>query len=191
MKAGIRRNHRLLTVFVFAMALFPVNASADAGLPMIIIVWPASGVLFLPIVVIEALVARKLLGLTFRRSLGVSAVANAVSTVGGIPLTWALLVLPLFGVALLPDALGFLALPFYVAWLPPVEATWLIPLAVGLFCVPCFFASVFIERWVARRLLRGHAAPEVRRWSWVANLWSYGAIWLALLIAMGWLYAKG
>jgi hypothetical protein len=187
----MRRAHRLVALLAFAMALLPSNALADAGLPMIAIVWPASAIVFLPVVMVEALVARRLLGLTFRKSLAVSALANAASTIGGIPVTWALLVLPLLGVAFLPDALRFLAVPFYAAWLPPIEKAWPVPLAMAILCVPFFFASVFVERWVARRFLRCLGTLEVGRWSWVANLWSYGAITVALIIVTVWLYAKG
>jgi hypothetical protein len=66
----------------------PYAARADAGVPMLALVWPASWMLFIPIVAIEAWIARKVVGLTVKRCILASTAANAVSTLVGIPLVW-------------------------------------------------------------------------------------------------------
>ncbi len=111
-------------------------ASADIGLPMLAVVWPAMGVLLGPGVLVEIVVARRLL----REPSPVMAVivANLVPTLAGIPLTWLCLVacLLLTGslLSLMPNhsPLLWIMVPFYVAWLPPgVERNqWWIPVAL-------------------------------------------------------------
>ena len=187
----MRVNRRLLAALGFALTLMPSSAWADVGLPMLVVVWPASALALLPVVIVEASFARRPLGLTVRRSLALSALANAASTIIGIPVAWGVLLVPLFAAAVLPRGLQFIVVPSYVAWLPPVEGTWWIATAMVILCVPFFFASVFIERWVARRFFPGSEAARVRQWSWVAHLWSYGGIAVVLIAVTVWLYAKG
>jgi hypothetical protein len=60
-------------------------AVANTGVPMIGIMWPGSWLLFPIVVLIEGLVARRMLHLDYRTALVVSAKANAWSTFIGIP----------------------------------------------------------------------------------------------------------
>jgi hypothetical protein len=71
----------------------PSPAAADVGMPMIVLVWPGAWVLFLPVVALESVVANRLLKLSAGRALRVSFVANLVSTLAGIPVTWLLLLM--------------------------------------------------------------------------------------------------
>ena len=68
-------------------------AAADVGMPMIVLVWPGAWVLFLPVVALQSVVAHRLLKLSAGRALRVSFVANLVSTLAGIPVTWLLLLM--------------------------------------------------------------------------------------------------
>ena len=72
--------------------VWPVTACADAGLPMLFVVWPSAWALFLPVVWIDY-VAEHLFAQPFRRCFRISLVANAWSTLVGIPLTWLVLTL--------------------------------------------------------------------------------------------------
>jgi hypothetical protein len=130
-------------------------------------------VLFIPVVAIEAWIARKIVRLSVKRSVLVlaSAGANAVSTLVGIPLVWGILVLiELFFVPRGGQALGIdsfwhrvVAVTVQAPWLIPYESElhWMIPLAAIVLLVPFFFASVFVERLVFRRFCR--SSPELAR----------------------------
>ena len=163
---------------------------ADAGVPMLAVVWPISWLLLLPIVIVEALVAQALLDLEPRQSLVVAAKANVASTLIGIPLTWLLLLLVelllskglAYGLGTPTDKL--LAFTLQAPWLIPYEGSlhWLVPAAAIVLCVPFFIVSVFTERAVVRRLLPQASPSAVTHWSWRANLITYGFVLCALAV---------
>jgi hypothetical protein len=141
---------------------------ANADIPMLILALPGM-VLALPIVIgVEAAVLRRDLNVSRRVALRVSSLANAASTLVGVPLTWAaLLALEMFvGVAysrLLPDSgephtlVGkALLLVLQAPWIGPSEsdAHWMLPAACLVLLVPFFGASYVTERIVALRILR-------------------------------------
>jgi hypothetical protein len=170
--------------------LAPASGLADVGIPMLVFVWPASWLLLIPVIGVEAICARKIMLASWKDSLKVSAVANAVSTLLGIPLTWAALVF-VFAIfafladKILPDqATMIVALPLYSTWLPPVRNSlgWLVPAAAAILCIPFFFTSVWLERKIARRMLRDVSADTIRLWSWRANQWTYAPIFVGLVI---------
>jgi len=185
------RREWLFVGIILLMASTP--AYADAGVPMLYLVWPASWILFVPIVLVEAAVARTLLRLATLRALLVSAVSNAASTLVGIPLTWLLLaVLEIlatsggraYGLNTWPRKV--LAFTVQAPWLIPYESDldWLIPAAAIVLCVPFFFTSVGIEYLVARRLVRDVPTGTTSKWSWRANLLSYSLIVLGLVVVL-------
>src|SRR5262245_54837395 len=95
MRMGWRRWASCLVVG--AALLVPVPARADVGIPVGIVFWPATWILFLPVVLVEAGIARRVLGLRFWDGLKLSLKANAWSTVAGVPLACLLMfVLGLF-----------------------------------------------------------------------------------------------
>lgn len=148
---------------------------------MLAVVWPFMWLAFLPVVVIESFVAVKSLGLRFRRAIVVTAAANAVSTLVGIPVTWfVLVVLELIitnGGQWQPidtPIQATLAIVQQAAWLCPYEEAldWMIPAAAVVLCIPFYFVSVWIEYLVARYMV-ANARRQVLRFSWWANSWSY------------------
>jgi hypothetical protein len=161
----------------------PMILFADAGIPMLAVVWPVAWLAFLPVVAIESLIALKGLELGFRRALVVTAAANAVSTFVGIPITWIILVV--FQIATggggwrdinIPTQ-AVLAVTQGAPWLVPYEHDlgWMIPAAAMILCIPFYFSSVLIEYLVIRRLV-ANAPRQVRQFCWRANLWSYMAL---------------
>ena len=110
---------------------------ADAGVPMIVLLWPAAWILLVPIVLLEGEIARRRLALTYGRGVQVAAAANTVSMLVGIPMTWGvLLVIELaatggrsLGLATLADRV--IAVTVQSPWLIPYEADlgWMIPVA--------------------------------------------------------------
>jgi len=194
---------RMLRVWVagifFALAA-PSIAEADAGVPMLALIWPGFWILLLPIVVLEAVVAKRIFGVSWREALWLSGKANVASTFAGIPLTWlVLLLVEMLAAGLLalilritnqPDLPSWATLlvgPFVAAWIGASDPAdgWMIPAAAMWLCLSFFFASVWLEGRVA--LWRSKLSPpEVRRWSWEANILSYSMIEVMLGALLVW-----
>jgi hypothetical protein len=193
-------NHRKARLGISAViaVLLAVTAAADAGVPMIAIAWPAAWALLLPIIASEAIVARHMLCLRWSQSFKISAVANALSTLVGIPLTWVIA----FAVTAAPayfaekvfrqEVTAVIAAPLYVTWLPPLQKStvWMIPAALAILSVPFLLTSVWLERLVVARMLPMASLQDVRRWAWGANLLSYGVIIAALTVDAIVLYGR-
>jgi hypothetical protein len=152
-------------------------ALANVGLPILAVTWPGAWLLLVPVVLVEALVARWVLASSWRQSLKLAAWANVASTLLAVPLSWLLPFLPILligGLARssLPSQLQawllILGSPF---WLPPMadSQTWLIPLAAAFLCLPAYAASVWIERLVGSYVLRPIPTASMQRWAWIAN----------------------
>jgi hypothetical protein len=159
---------------------------------MLAVIWPASWILFVPIVIVEAAFIRRLFTVSWKRSLAVSSAANALSTLVGIPLAW--LALVFVQMVVLGSAGGtahglvglghkLLAVTFQAPWLIPYESDldWMVPAASIVLLGPFFVVSVYTERWVVSRMLS--ASPAVP-WSWRANGATYGAILIALVVIL-------
>jgi len=166
------------------MLLDASPAAANAGIPMLVLVWPASWVLFIPIVLVEGRVAQRVLEVPFKQGAKLALVANAWSTLVGIPLAWLgmLMVEYAIGFSLYAlksepgPAMEFLLSLLMAAWISGM-ASWQIPAAGAVLCAPFFFASVWVEARVARRRF----APDLAlRWARSANVATYGPIMLGL-----------
>ena len=131
------------------------------GLPMIV---PAMYLMILalvPVVLIEALSLRKTLKLPFRTSILYTTIANIVSTIVGIPVTWFLLVFfqlitgggGAYGIDTFWKKV--LAVTWQAAWLMPYESesNWMGYAAMLFLLIPFFFASWIIEHLVTRKRL--------------------------------------
>jgi hypothetical protein len=66
--------------------LVPATAWANPIVPPIVVVWPAAWILFVPVVLIEAATAVRVLGVTYGAALWLSFRANLLSTALGIPI---------------------------------------------------------------------------------------------------------
>jgi len=156
------------------------------GIPMLGYAWPAAWITFVPVALVEGLMARRVLGLRTGQALKLSLAANGWSTLAGIPVAWlGLVVLQMLTDAVLAlanlgatPALMWALAPLHAAWLPPVRATWIVSAAGAFLCVPFFLMSVWIEGKVAARYASPRAAT---RWARRANMVTYGAITSALI----------
>jgi len=172
---------------------------ANVGVPMIFIHWPLMIGALIPVIVIEALLIRRWLPLSYGDAFKGCSAANAFSTFVGVPLAWlamfALELVVMMPVAFAADnwhwkldsplfyVLGFL---FSTAWLAPVgqDLHWMVPLAVALFLIPCFYASVRLERSTCRRMWPSLDPVAVSSAVYRANLASYVFLFL---LACGWM----
>lgn len=175
--------------------LVPQAAQANAGLPLIFLIWPGMGLMLLPVVALETFILRRALGTSLKRTLLIVVTANLVSTALGIPLTWgvlALLQLLTRGGSTSVDVdtlVGkLLAVTWQAPWLMPYDGhgDWMVPAAALALLVPFFFASWFIEYFVSRRMVPEVNGSHLKKMVRNANLASY--LMLAL-VALGYLVA--
>jgi hypothetical protein len=200
-----RWNATCLPVAIALVVCVPSLASADMGVPMIVILWPGSVLALLPIIAIEAAVARRTLDCPWSVAVRLAGIANLVSSGVGVPVVWAVL-FPLVIVGALlrgiavcgvpSTTLNLILLPFYVAWLPPLEGPpwgpWVVSLCTALFCLPMYVASVWIEWHAARWLLPELPSHRLQRWAVQANRWTYSLIIATLLAVTLWqLFSPG
>lgn len=185
---------------------FSSPAHANAGLPMIAVVWPGMGVAIIPIIVIESFILSAGLGHGIWPSAGIVSIANVVSTLIGIPITW---LLCLFWMPILQRIVGsktaedimssttpwkkILATIGQAPWLPPYperDFAWMAPVACLVLLVPFFFASWLIEYQVAFRMLPEFNRPDVEHSIFVGNLVTYGLLAAILLVwlIMAWVW---
>lgn len=150
--------------------LLPATASANAAVPGPFLTYPAAWLMFVPVVGIELLIARAILGRPLREVQAAVWLGNLTSSLIGIPLSF-LLFLALHMVL----DWQMLAMPFVVVEGSPL---WIVLLG---WLVPCFPLSVWIEQKIARRMWRCDAS-RARRWAWLANSASYGFLLITGLI---------
>lgn len=177
-------------LLAFGLGL-PGVAFANAGIPMISLTLPFMAIALVPIIALELIGLRWLLGVPAMKAAQVSTVANLASTLVGTPLAW-LCYLALGFIVGIP--MGALDLPggliaevtLFSAWLPPDEGNlgWMIPAATAVLLIGYLFVSVWLERKVARRMLADLAAAQVDKAIWRVNLFSYGLLELLALCAL-------
>jgi hypothetical protein len=183
-----RRSRRVIAIAAVIVGVVGWrDASANMGVPMLALVMPWSWWLLVPIIVVVAAIANRVLSGGWRQAFKVSALANGISTLVGVPLTWFLLLFLDLGIHRLnhhmsPQLAAVLHAPFRMVWVPPYypEQPWLYPLAAAGLCIPFFAASVFVEYRVARWLIgKSHRAAALR-WGWLADGATYSVIaaWL-------------
>lgn len=189
MREGTTQRRSTL-IGLLAATLFlvcPTSAQADTGLPMIAVVWPPFWLLFIPVCVVEALIAKRVFALPLVQCAKLSLVANAWSTLVGIPLTWLALVLIEIagGVAISvsgarPNSNWIILAPLGAPWLGPGIRPWHVPAAAAFLCIPFMFVSIQVERWSAAKRV---SHQKARLWAYIANLATYLPI-IAFLMAL-------
>lgn len=193
MKTVFQRLRLFLWAVVWAL-LFPGQAQANAGVPMIFLTLPGMALALVPVIFLEMCVLGKCLGLTQRVAFKVSAWSNILTTFVGVPLTWAILTV-LEGVTGGGRAYGIdtpakklLAVTWQAPWLIPYEADhnlyWMVPAAMMWLLVPTFFMSWWLEYLAAARMLRDADRTRLKSAMFKANLLSYAFLELC---ALGWL----
>jgi len=167
---------------------------------MIFITLPLMTVALVPIIALEAVILGRSLGLAPKTAWIATAVANALSTLVGTPLTWlALVVLEMLiggGGSLLgvdSPAGKLLSVTWQAPWLVPHENElhWMIPAAALVLLAPFFLVSWAVETLVVRKFVPGRAARETRRAVGIANAATYcllaaaTLVWLSRALAAG------
>lgn len=177
------RTARLIIVAA-SIILFAENVSADAGVPMLFVTFPAMVLALVPVVLLESFVLVRILKRRASSLVKSATIANVVSTIIGIPLTWVLLVALEWITG--GDAVHgftaplqkFLAVTWQAPWLLPYEGDlyWMVPTASLSLLVPFFFASYLIEAPIVAHFEREVPRAEVRAAVFRANLASYAGL---------------
>jgi hypothetical protein len=181
---------------IFLILLFPLQAKADAAVPTLLFIWPASWVLLLAIIPVEYAIARRILALDKGRCFVLSLTANAISSAAGIPIAWLVAMAGTLGMEISVYSLwknvgsiGWYDLLVKITgqtlFLSPTpiesyfhKCIWTVPIAVLFLLLPYFFASVWIEKLVAQRFVQDKR--QASNWSWAANSVSYGLMFIVL-----------
>ena len=169
------------------------TAHANAGIPMIIPAWMGMAVVLVPVIVLERLVLKRVLAISWLRSLWVTTASNLTSTVVGIPLTWVVLL----AVQLLYSSLGIridyqVPVQRFLEFLPSSawifaggdDGNWMVPVSMLIVLVGFFFASWAIELRVIKIMQPEQEPLSLRRAVMRANLLSNGLLALILLWAL-------
>lgn len=190
-------------LIIFSLIAFPSIAFANAGIPMLAILWPLSMLSFIPIVIVESYMLNKITELGFRATFNLVAKSNLLSTIIGIPIAWFAcfaieMALMLFFVKIagtesyppdfikaLPQSLhDVLAVLLTFPWMGPWRegGHWIIPFATMLMLVPCFYASFWSERWYLNCKLPNLNKNVISSGVWQANIVSYILLFSACTI---------
>jgi hypothetical protein len=175
-----------------SLALYAGRVNADMGVPMLFLTLPGMIVALLPIVVIEAIVLARNFKASIASMIKASVLANVASTFAGLPITWlALVALQILSggsqdYGLASPAHKLLAVTWQAPWLIPYENDlyWMVPAASLALMIPFFFASVYVEATVIRRIEPNHSQPLIRLAAFQSNLLSYGIL---ASLNIGWL----
>ncbi len=180
-----------MSMVLLLMAASATRACADAGVPMLLVIWPRTWWLLPAIVLVEGYIARIACRLGIWQALRLSAFANGASTLIGIPLTWLILLVLEIGTVggraygLSSVSTKLLSVTLQSPWLVPYdgELRWMVPAAAAFLCVPFFFMSVWAEIAIGRLLVEEKVRSRIRRWAWMANACTY-SISILVLVAM-------
>jgi hypothetical protein len=159
---------------------------ANAGIPMLAIFWPFLWVAFIPITFIESFVVQRIIRIPFKTTFYAVLVANALSTIVGIPLTWFALLFSSLFIQIVGFGEIVPSVLINAPWIGPAgpEMTRMVATAALILCVPFFFASVGIEYLMMRKMLKGKT-ENIGSACWVANTISYAlimAFWAVRLV---------
>lgn len=184
--------HHIHTLSIgLLLATVPNMAMANAGVPMLAIMWPLQWLLLIPVVLFEGEIAHRRLFIPWSRCMKATILGNLASTFIGIPLAWAAMLAVEFsvlhGVSLLKlssshSFIGYALWPFTIAWIYPTDNPWVVYLAFVLLAIPFCLVSIAIEFRVARSILIEAQQNELYSWARAANIRSY--IFLVIIAAL-------
>lgn len=186
----MKMNFRIFIYAAWLVITMPDVCKADMGLPMIFLTMPTMLIALVPIILLEAFVARPYLKLPIGRILKGSGLANLFSTLIGIPVTWSLLVVlqivtggtKAYGLA--TPLARVLAVTWQAPWLIPYEGDlrWMLPAATLFLLIPFFFVSWWVEFLVMKHILKEVEIKLLKRTVGWMNFISYCG--LALYVAL-------
>jgi hypothetical protein len=175
--------------------LLPGILVANVGVPMLVLLWPAQWLAWVPMTLLQAELGHRRLQLPRGAALRIVSTAKLAATAFGVPLTWAVMLgvqlalgagLAASGIlnedALDGRVLGAVTWPLRAAWLAPTENAWQVYLAFAVLLVPCCWVSFSIESLITRRMLPTCEPRTMRAWIQIANVLSCLLLLLAAAV---------
>ncbi|MBX3486747.1 MAG: hypothetical protein KF798_02435 [Candidatus Paracaedibacteraceae bacterium] len=177
----------MMRAILFLTLCVITPAHANAGLPMLFVIWPIFLFALIPVILIESLVFKfKMPELKWKSIFSSVGIANIISTVIGIPITWVVLVLIQLITpggqgtysGLSNPVIGLLSVTLQAPWLLPYESQfyWMIPCAFLFLMIFFFIMSIFSERWILFKMLKKSYSinqQETDNITLKANVYSY------------------
>ncbi len=148
------------------------SAEANTGLPMLSIMWPFMMLALVPIIAIEAYVLSVKLAMAVAQVSPAAFVANAVSTIVGVPVAWFLM--------LFVPGMQRVAWVFPTNGLSMPKSYWQDAGAALALLVPFFFASWWIEYRIVMYMMPWLEAATINAAVLTGNLTTY--VCLAVVI---------
>lgn len=185
--------------FVCILLLWGVSPAvqANSGIPLLVAIEPFLAFSLVPIILVEVCILRTKLKSDWRETIKAVTLSNLVSTLIGIPMIWAIiLIIELFLILITAFALPSSFQSPYItllapAWIFPMEkwglqekiiTTW----AISYVMVVFYFVSSWIEAKINCRFLEHYNSLLVKQITWKANIYSYGFL---LVIGMGYCFS--
>lgn len=183
-------------VLVFgAVLLLPYSiVSADAGIPLIFVTIPLMLIALVPVIIIEGIVLKKMLGVTYNAAMSGSFGANLVSFIFGLPLSWIItsfvgpIVSALAGPTPNFSSVGgvilllFSTLGGFASGGDRYIMYWFAPIAIIVSLIPAFLVSVGLEFVSLKSYFKTIDPRTVRSATVMANAISYLLLVLAGLV---------
>ncbi len=179
-------NKRLFSSAVLVALLFvPLDAGADAGIPMLPLGYPIVWLMLIPVVIVEALYVVFKLRMPANKILGRVTLANLVTTLIGFPIAWIAALLWEFAVMIPlshtnltlldrhPKISSALSIFLFPAWLGSFDQRWPLAIAFVVLLIPTYFLSYVVEWRILRRFAWEETDANVRLAVRNANLCSY------------------
>lgn len=188
----IVRAFRSVSYAFLLLIISEAAAHGDVGLPMIFVTLPSMIIALIPVILIEAFVLGRKLGVAPLSVLKSVSIANFLSTLIGIPAVWILLLLieivieftvgnRIHGINRLINHLS--AVTWEAPWIPPYgkNANWIDPAAMLFLLIPFFFASWQMEERIVRHYHQDISPAAVNKGMLAANAASYLSLGLLVL----------
>jgi len=168
---------------------------ANLGIPMIAVQMPLLSGALPAVIFLEALLLRRWYSLDWPAALKPVILANAVSTLLGIPILWFILMMAQSGLvephlstirSLMPAA--WIEVLFKPAWINfmPAERYWMVPLAFLILLIPAFFMTIVVEGPIYRRAFAGRTTPFTpSQANWRLHRYSYAFLAAAGVLILG------
>lgn len=184
------RNGLLLLIGIGSTPL----AWANAGIPMLFLVWPAQWLALIPIVVIESVVIARAVGSSTKAQLWPVSKANLLSTLVGVPVAWLAMLAVEAGAAgilfgLLPSSLTDAPWVRYATF--PLMAAWIggsskleFQAAFLVLAIPFCLVSIYVEHWSLRASVKGELSALLRRAVIRGNILTYVLLSVVLVSAV-------
>ena len=156
------------------------SVSANIGIPMLAVAWPAYWIALFPVIFLEGYLGEWITKIPRNQAMKVAAYGNLLSTFVGIPVVWGILVAVEFAVgpslSHVDPKFEWVVFPLLAAWIGPTRNLWIVYTAFVVLAVPFCIASIWIETRVALRMCPAYSPDLIRRWIRHANVASYALL---------------